>query len=501
MRLGLAIIALFSLLALKSLISVPFYTSHDGFTHTARIAAYYQAVKSGQFPPRWAANFYDGRGSPIFVYSYPLPYALGAAFHFGGLSYQDSFRLLMALGFILAGVNSFFWLRNRFGDLAGLGGSIFYLWVPYRFLNIYVRGALAENLAYGLVPLVFLGIDQKRWRMTVLTMAAVLLAHNEVAALTLPIFLTWAWLQKRLKFFLTASLGAFALAAFIYLPDFFERDYIRFDQGISYYQNHFVSWWQFLRSPWGYGFDFSGTIGDSMSFQLGLAQLLVLVLLAGAMVWRKKLPSRETIFFLGVLGVSVFLMTDSVYNRRAWEVLPVIKTIVDFPWRFLGITTISFAFLTALFLSLVRHRIVMTVFLLIAVATANRNHLNINLPQEFANEVFNSYQGSATAVSDEYRPVWDLTRQVPEQTFNPSRISRYYFPDTEVVAGGRALTRGRDWEVGQDGLIYLTGLPLGQNYSVNFKETPLRRAANVISIVTAGVIFLSLILWRRKSIF
>lgn len=500
MRLGLVIIALFSLLALRSLIAVPFYTSHDGFAHTARIAAYYQAIKNGQFPPRWAANFYDGRGSPIFVYSYPLPYALGAAFHFGGLSYQDSFRLVMALGFFLAGVTSFFWLRNRFGNLTGLVGAVFYLWVPYRFLNLYVRGAMAENLAYGLVPLVFLGIDQKRWRMTVLTMAAVLLAHNEVAALTLPVFLAWAWLQKKFRFFLTAVFGAFALAAFIYLPDFFERDYIRFDQGISYYQNHFVSWWQFLRSPWGYGFDFSGVIGDSMSFQLGLTQLLVLTLLIGVVVWRRKLLAKEAILFLAVLGLNIFLMAESAYIRKVWEVLPVMKTIVDFPWRFLGITTISFAFLAAFFLSLLRHKVLVAIFLLTAVMIANRNHLNVNLPQEFSDEVFDNYQGSATAVSDEYRPIWDLTRQAPEQTFDPLRISRYYFPETAVSVGGKVLVRGQDWKIGQDGLIYLTSPPSGQDYAVSFKETPLRKMANILSAVTAGVIFLSLVLWRRKSI-
>ncbi len=33
-----------------------FYPSHDGELHLARVAAYSQALKNGQFPVRWAAD-------------------------------------------------------------------------------------------------------------------------------------------------------------------------------------------------------------------------------------------------------------------------------------------------------------------------------------------------------------------------------------------------------------------------------------------------------------
>ena len=151
----LAIIALLllSIPALKNLAIGGFYTNHDGETHTARIAAYYQAIADRQFPPRFAGNFYNGLGSPIFVYIYPLPYLLGSVIHFFGFSFTDSFEILMALGFISSALFSYLWLKEVFkSEKAAFLGSLFYVWVPYRFLLIYVRGSISELLAYTLFP-------------------------------------------------------------------------------------------------------------------------------------------------------------------------------------------------------------------------------------------------------------------------------------------------------------------------------------------------------------
>jgi len=51
----------------------------------------YQALADGQFPPRFAGSFYNGIGSPIFVYIYPLPYLFGSAIHVLGFSFANSF--------------------------------------------------------------------------------------------------------------------------------------------------------------------------------------------------------------------------------------------------------------------------------------------------------------------------------------------------------------------------------------------------------------------------
>lgn len=494
----LGVILFFSLVGLWALIKNPFYTSHDGFTHTARIAAYYQALRSGQFPARWAVNFYDGRGSPIFVYSYPLPYFWGSILHFFGISYQDSFRVLMGFSFVFGCLTAFWWLKNKFSLWPAVVGAVFYTWVPYRFLNLYVRAALAESLAYSFVPLVFLALEKWRWQFLALVLSAVLLSHNEVAALTLPVFAGWALVQKKFRKFFLATVFAFAVSAFIYLPDFFERGYVNFDKGISYFQDHFVAWWQLIRSHWGYGFDFPGTVNDDMSFQLGMAQIAAVVLLL--VIARKKIFQKEGLFFFGVLTVSIFLMVDQPFIQNIWEALPGIKTIVDFPWRFLGVTTIAFAYLSAYLVSLKNNSRILVIFLLAAVFIFNRNHLRINLPQNFPDEVFDNYQGSSTAGSDEYHPVWDLTRLPWDKIAaneSGARINRFYFPETIITLNGQNLVKDKDWQVDKNGLINLNTRFSGTNYRLIFRETPLRQAANLISLISfAGLIFWP---WKRKS--
>ena len=108
--LAIFFLLILSIPALKSLATPGFYTSHDGETHTARIAQYYQAIKDGQIPPRWAPTLNNNFGSPIFVYIYPVPYLTGALIHAVGFSYADTFKLLMILTFILSGVFAYVWL-------------------------------------------------------------------------------------------------------------------------------------------------------------------------------------------------------------------------------------------------------------------------------------------------------------------------------------------------------------------------------------------------------
>lgn len=542
--LSLIVILFFSIVALWSLISHPFYTSHDGFTHTARIAAYYKIIKDGQFPPRWADNLNAGYGSPIFVYSYPLPYFFGSLLHAVKFSYQDSFRLVIILSTLASAIFMYFWLKSIFGRLASMVGAIFYIWVPYRFLNIYVRGAFAENLAYTFLPLIFLSL-QMRWNgLLALATAGLLLSHNVVAAMSVPIIFTWFVIQAiftkglkiSLRILLSLSAG-FLISSFIYAPDLLERMYIQFDQGISYYQNHFVRWWQFFRSPWGFGYDLTGSDRDEMSFQLGMAQLVALV--GVLLIFVRQLPIfnlknknvklLSAVFFMGVLFVVIFLMVEERITLEVWKYTPLMKTVVDFPWRFLGITTLAFSFLAAYFLDNFRGKkaIVLALVLVGSAIFFNRNHIQINQQQYFTDPVFDGYRGTSTAASDEYTPLWRKSHQFVEQKSSLTilsgdvnyqeivrnskqfrfmvsatgpavlRINRFYFPETTISVDGKLLAINRDYQIVSEwtpntqdytGLIKLFVSPPGGVYELNFSETPIRKASNIASLVSGFLI-------------
>ena len=73
-------IVFITFIALRGLWGPQFFTSHDGQSHMARLYQYDKLLKDGQIPPRWAGEFAGQRGYPVFVFAYPLPYAVGELF-------------------------------------------------------------------------------------------------------------------------------------------------------------------------------------------------------------------------------------------------------------------------------------------------------------------------------------------------------------------------------------------------------------------------------------
>ncbi len=130
------------------------FISHDGQDHVARIANFHQSLSEGNLIPRWAANLNWGFGHPILMFLYPLPSYFASFFHFLGFSLVDSTKAVFVLGFVLSGIFMYLWIREFWGEEAGLVSGILYMFAPYRFVDLYVRGAIGENLAFVWPPLV-----------------------------------------------------------------------------------------------------------------------------------------------------------------------------------------------------------------------------------------------------------------------------------------------------------------------------------------------------------
>lgn len=61
----------------------------------------------------------------------------------------------MLLSFPLSGFGGYLWLNKSFGRTYGYIGGLFYTFIPYHFLNVYVRGNIGEVLAAAVVPWIF----------------------------------------------------------------------------------------------------------------------------------------------------------------------------------------------------------------------------------------------------------------------------------------------------------------------------------------------------------
>ncbi len=547
------------------------YTSHDGETHTARMAQYFEALKDGQIPPRFANSFYNGLGSPIFVYIYPLPYFIGAVFHLSGANFPDSFKIIMALSFIFSAFFTYLWLKEFFQNpKAAFGGAVFYVFVPYRFLLIYVRGSISEILAYTFLPLCLFLFTKliKTQKLSFVPLAALsvgflLLSQNLVALLSLPIIFIYililALYNKPIKSLLMATAAIVwggAISAITYLPAGTERNFVHFDSSINNaYLGHFVTINQLFHSPWGYGFDLPGTVNDQMSFQLGLAQILIVgvavgLLFAGIVKTKlikryiNRLNSMETIaviFFLIVFLIAVVLMLDIPFTLNIWNKYRAL-TIIDIPWRLLGITSLAAAFLAASVFKSLKPGLFF-VLLILLVLIANRNHMRINQARFLSDDFFLKYLGTATQYN-EFTPKWRQTGKVP-LFFDPNikyqmiagsgnieviksnskvvhltadiktpsakiLINRFYFPGAIIKLNNKNLEVFKDYQVSNAGNNELnsqqdqSGLPeiiLPQGHSeISFQygETFLRSLANVISFSFTLLALISILLLSKN---
>jgi len=436
-------ILILSIPALFSLSRPGFYTSHDGETHTARIAQYYVALKDDQFPPRFAGSFYNGLGSPIFVYIYPLPYLLGALLHFLGFSFVNAFKILMVSGFIFSGIFTYIFLKELTKSTkAAFVGSIYYIWSPYHLSLIYVRGSLSEHLAYTFLPLVFFAFTKlantKRtiWiPMTAIFVSFLLLSQNLVALISAPVVVIYILILsfktksiKSLVYSILAGVWGLTISAFVYLPSVLEIKFIKFKQVISpVFADHFVYIKQLIYSPWGYGFDMPGFSNDQLSLQIGLAHLLILFLFTFLLIYffiEKVLKMKRTfilnklnkndlilmIFFITVIAIGTFLMIEDSITNYIWIQFKLGK-FIDIPWRLTGLVIFSISIICAYLVKIGRPAILMFI-LIVFVIIANRNHLRINETVQHDDNFFLNYTGTATQYN-EFTPNWRQTTRVP----------------------------------------------------------------------------------------
>src|SRR3989344_8161964 len=141
----LLLIFIISLFPLFDLFHPGLPITHDGKDHVARIANFYQNITEGNIIPRWAGNLNWGYGHPILMFLYPLPSYGASLFHFLGFSLVDSLKIIFGLAFILSGFSMYVLVKELFkNEESGFVSALLYLYAPYRFVDLYVRGAIGE---------------------------------------------------------------------------------------------------------------------------------------------------------------------------------------------------------------------------------------------------------------------------------------------------------------------------------------------------------------------
>lgn len=329
-RFTIIIVLLLSLFGIADLFKSGYYSSHDGIGHVIRMEEFYQAFNDGQIPVRWSKRLYFGYGYPFFNFNYPSIYYLGIPLMKVGLSATDTMKAETMLAFVASGGLMFLYLQRKVRWQVAVLGAVLYLYAPYRMSNIYVRGSVAEAMAFIFPPLLLWGAESLGNIRSILWLSLVIgfmgISHNISALLLSAFYFGYlgflSLLQKSLWPVIKGSL-AFALgilmAAFFLVPALYEKKWTFLDLTIAKdYPNYFVNLWQLVDPRWSFGVE---------PLNLGW---VILGLFLTALIWGRRL-----VFFILTVVVSIFFMLPP--SKIFWDHLPLLP-FVQFPWRFTMLT-------------------------------------------------------------------------------------------------------------------------------------------------------------------
>lgn len=390
---------LFVLFAFASLIAAPLSApGYFVFAHDARHTVYFMqmfdaALREGALFPRWATDMVFGYGYPVWLILAPLPYYGAEFFHLLGLDFPASIKAIEAVGWFASGLGMFVFASRVLGKNSGLVAAIVYLCVPYHVVDLYVRGALAEFLAFVFPPFVLWGIYQifstRRafyLPLTALAYGAMLLTHVQMTVLFSPVIagyvlVLWYDGQRTGRSITNANDGrqiaehsnhpttvgqpqgiaptltsspllhstlailwGVALAGVFFLPILLEQKYLTNDPLIGGFFNfrlHFVNPSQLVSPFWGYGY--AGTNGnDQFSLQLGIMPLFFGIIALLTLRRMQRINGQILYFAVVTLG-AVFAML--AISTPLWELAAPIVAFTQFPWRVLFVSAFALAFL------------------------------------------------------------------------------------------------------------------------------------------------------------
>ncbi len=387
---------LLAILAGRPLFQAGYFSYHD-YQHLARFAELDKAIKSGHFPVRWSENLGFGYGYPIFVFYPPLIYYLAEIFHLIGFSFIVSFKMMLFLGFLLSAYFMYLLVKELLGKHAGFLSSALYLFVPYRAVTIYVRGAMAGFFSFVWIPAVFWSLikfDKTKKRkflfLSALFTSLVIITHSLIAlpfAFFLACFVFYLFFKsefKNIKEYLIYGLLTLGMSCFFWLPSLALKEYTLVDRilttELANYKIHFVYPQQLWDSLWAFGGSVEGLL-DGMSFKIGKLHIifagLSIILLVFANKTKKKIKKYMYIFSIFLI-VSIYLTLK--ISKPVWDIFKPLWYL-QFPWRFLLFISLFISILSGFWLTFIKKKKIRILFLILVITLLLQYNLKLFWPQ------------------------------------------------------------------------------------------------------------------------
>jgi hypothetical protein len=357
-----AMISLLSIFLIGPLLTANWIKVGESIEQVLRVVELDRGIREGYLYPRWFGDLAGGFGYPYFVFYSPLIYYISELFHLLGFGIVTSLKCMMIIGVIIAGIGMFMFAKSFWGERGALVSAVAYVYVPYRMVNLYIRGDLAEAFAMSLIPLIlyffYRLMTEKRLFCLLgatLSYAMLIFTHNCTALIFSGFLLffvafisaqnkDWSGLSKAL----VAIIWAFGLSAVFWLPALLEKKWVNIELIYSNaafdFHNNFVEPFRLLSPIWNLD---AGIGGRNLPFQIGAPHILLSIL---SIAFIAKLDTQNvkhrkelSLFFL-MSGIFVVYCTNAS-SVLLWENLPLMKYI-QFPWRLLSLLAVCVSFLS-----------------------------------------------------------------------------------------------------------------------------------------------------------
>lgn len=457
----LLVIFLFTIPIFFRIVRPGYFPSQDDF-QVIRLLQMDKCFKDGQLPCRWVPDMGFGYGYPEFNYYAPAPYYIMELFHLSGLSLLASVKLFMILITLMAAFGMYLLSKHLWkSDLGAFLSSFLYIYMPFRAVDIYVRGAVPELAAMAIIPFIFLFVSKTlegKHRASfwlALSLAFLFLSHNVSTLIVTPFVLLWSLFlflkdkkKKDFKKLFLSTAVAFGLSAFFIIPAWVEKNYVHIDTLTSGYFNylaHFVSLKQLLFSyNWGYGGSELGT-KDNISLAVGIPHWISAFLVVCLVLISKNYKKLLNIMFLFILGWgALFLVHEK--STFIWQNISILS-FIQFPWRFLFISGFFFS-LVAGAIGVLQQQLLKKFFFVLTILVTFLLYQSFFQPKQWQQITDSeklsgdSWTKQITASLYDYLPIW--AHSAPD--FEAPKLPSFVKGEGEVISGAKK-TNSQNWSI------------------------------------------------------
>ncbi len=516
------LIIVFSFIIIWPFFKNGYFKTDDGEWMIIRFSAFHQTLIAGQLPVRFIERLNNNYGYPVTNFLYPLPFYLAEVLYLLTKNFTLSIKILYVISTFLSGLLMYWALRQKFNIAPSTLGAIYYLFFPYRLIDLYVRGSLGEVVALAFAPLALGAIikisEGKKifYPILAVTLAILITSHNVIAATLLP-FLTIILIilnKKNLQLtILTLLLGA-GLAAFYWIPAIYDLRYVRL---LSVNVSNPVEYLAKIENI------FSPLPISSKSIDLypyiGLS--IIPIILCAIYLWFKNKKDTLALVSTVVILICIFMMTN--FSKLIWENVYLIN-VIQFPWRLSATVMFFSSILAAYVFHEIKHFLPKLIIFLLLILSI----VHLLQPKEYTNmdDSYYSTNEDTTTVKDEYLPIWVdekpsqranekfvqnnniLFEQVETKpssyktmahVLNPTVlvINTIYFPGHEVKVNNKNVTI---MPTQKNGLISLE-LPSGKHeVIIKYGKTPIHKISETVSLISILLtVFVIIYQWRKKD--